>query len=466
MDRVLESEGTLDVTTQPLTPPERWRAFRSVWTGRVREHLTFDSGIGVLSAWAAVAVAAIFWLMRQHGRALKFLTAAHRSNRSERVRNLVEHVLARGDDVPASRLARDVASAYRQYLLGVTAGAGHLHPQNLIGSRILVLKSSEGSERGVIIVDYTYVFPLLARFFDLEALSRKYYIVLEPSWVGYCAPEILPFASLGMPVFVQTVETEDAAFLARISKHFVHVPIGGNWWVDHRMICPIAGVTKDVDLSMVAGWGRFKRHAAVFAALGRLRRRGHKLKVLLIGYPVDGTLSRDEVYLQARYFGVADQLEILQNLEPVEVSRQINRSKVHILWSRREGFNRAIIEAMLADVPGILREGHNYGQLYPYINPSTGRFAREETLPDTIVDMVEGYRGFSPRSWILGHMTPQIATSILGDAIRQVALQRGDSWTSDLAVKTVQLQRMSYWNPEDASRFAADYEYLRTIIRV
>jgi len=189
------------------------------------------------------------------------------------------------------------------------------------------------------------------------------------------------------------------------------------------------------------------------------------LKVLLIGYPVDGSLTREELYLQAKYFGISDQLEIHEHLEPEQVALHLNRSKIHVLWSRREGSNKAIIEAMLADLPGILWEGYNYGYPYPYINPQTGRFASEKALPETMTSMIEHLEAFAPRAWIMAHMTPQIATSILAGCIRTVAIQRGEAWRSDLVVKAKALNNMSYWDPDDAPRFAADYAYIRSIMK-
>jgi hypothetical protein len=280
-------------------------------------------------------------------------------------------------------------------------------------------------------------------------------------------PEILIYSRLGEPVFVQTAEPSDAALLRRLSSNFIHVPVTGNWWVDHRVMRPMPGIVKDADISMVAAWASFKRHAQFFHALGRLRSRGVKLKVLLVGfeYRMDGALTRDDVFGQARRFGVSDQIEMYENLKPEEVCRQINRTKVHVLWSRREGSNRAIIEAMFADVPGVLRAGHNFGHHYPYINAQTGRFATEESLPDTLTSMIEHRDQFTPRSWMMDHMTPQTATAILNDHVRRLAVGRGEPWTTDLVVKTTQIHSMTYWNTDDEPQFAADYAYIRSLLR-
>jgi glycosyltransferase involved in cell wall biosynthesis len=290
-------------------------------------------------------------------------------------------------------------------------------------------------------------------------------VVLEPSWIGFCTPEILVYSRLTEPVFVETNEPPDIDFLRQISPTFVHVHTQGNCWVDHRLFRPVEGVPKDVDVSMVSAWGDYKRHAGVFRALGKLRRRGVRLRTLLIGYPGDGTLTQNDIHRQARFFGVADQIEIKESLDVEQVTAELSRSKVHVLWSRREGFNRAIIEAMLAGVPGVLRAGHNYGQHYPYINPRTGQFADETTLPDVLLEMSERYAEYDPRAWVMENMTPQIATQRMNDAIKRVALSRGETWSSDIVVRTVQLKRAPYWNPDDAARFESDYAYLRSLVR-
>jgi hypothetical protein len=226
---------------------------------------------------------------------------------------------------------------------------------------------------------------------------------------------------------------------------------------------PLPGVEKDIDVCMIAAWAGYKRHWQVFRALGRLRRQGVRLRTLLLGYPVDKT--RDAILREASLCGVADQLELRENLSPAEVNTQLNRAKVHVLWSRREGVNKAIIEAMFAGVPSIVREGFNYGYHYPYINPSTGRFSTEDSLPDDLLEMVETHSSYSPREWVMEHMTCQKGTVILNEVIKKKALELGESWTQDIAVKISKLNGIDYWDPEDAERFRADYEFLRSAIR-
>src|SRR5213078_1833422 len=110
-------------------------------------------------------------------------------------------------------------------------------------------------------------------------------------------------------------------------------------------------------------WAKFKRHHRFLAALARLRARGERLRAILVGYPLDFPL--DHVRRLVRYYGVADQVELYERLPAADVNELFNRARVNVLWSRREGFNRSIIEGMFAGVPAILREGFNYGHRYP-----------------------------------------------------------------------------------------------------
>jgi len=120
---------------------------------------------------------------------------------------------------------------------------------------------------------------------------------------------------------------------------------------------------------------------------------------------------------------------------------------------------------MLTGVPTILRAGFNYGHHYPYINPRTGQFADETTLPDVLLEMCQRYADYDPRAWIMENMSAQICSARLNESIKRVAVARGEPWSSDIVVRTSGLARSPYWNPEDAVRFESDYAYLRSLIR-
>ena len=265
------------------------------------------------------------------------------------------------------------------------------------------------------------------------------------------------------PVFVQGYERQDEAFVRNTATNLVMIQTGNNWWADHRLFKPIPGVTKDIDIVMVAGWGAYKRHAQFFAALGTLRRRHITPKVLLMGY--DLGVTRDDILGLAAVYGVDDQIEWHENLSRDQVNFHLNRAKVNILWSRKEGQNRALVEGMLAGVPCIMREGHNYGDHYAFINDQTGCFSTEANLPDTIVRMIDTHAAYSPREWVMANMSCQRATQIVGEAVGRLARTRGESWSGELAVKLNGLDSQWSWDEESGVRFADDYASLRTLLR-
>ena len=335
-------------------------------------------------------------------------------------------------------------------------------PLRLVGSRLLVVKAARPNERGVLVVDYSYVFPALAGLFDLPSIADRYTIVLEPSWAGTCTPEILLYSRLDRPVFVETIEPRDRNLLPRLDMNLHAVPIAANWWVDHR-IRPAQSTARDIDVAMVAAWADIKRHWRVFRALAELRRRGRRLSVALVGYQYDRT--RADIEALASYFGIRDQVQTYERISQENVSALLWRSKIHVLWSRRECANRAIIEAMLADVPVIVREGMTFGFKYPYINEQTGRFVPESGLADAMLEMIETRDRFSPREWVLANMTCERATATLERQLCEQAMQDGEPWTEGLVAKTSTLDTQRYWNPDDAKQFEEDYRFLRSCVR-
>jgi glycosyltransferase involved in cell wall biosynthesis len=207
-----------------------------------------------------------------------------------------------------------------------------------------------------------------------------------------------------------------------------------------------------------------KRHWRFFRALSTLRGRGHRLRVALVGYNYGWT--RRNIEEQADYFGVRDQIEIHERISYEEVWTLLWRSKIHVMWSRREGSNRAIIEAMMADVPVIVREGLTFGYRYPYINEHTGRFVKDADLADAMLEMLESRDRYAPREWIIQNMTCRTATEALERHLRLAAQAAGEPWSEGLVQKTSGLDGQRYVNPADRDRFADDYRFLEsTIVR-
>jgi glycosyltransferase involved in cell wall biosynthesis len=456
-----DTDGTGLPDTGALDPRERRAVAIQRWRWRWRERLQFDVPVVQTCLGAAGLAAGSILRMRGRGaKALRLESALHRAALGGFVDRTVEQRIARARVRPERDLQR-----HAETVTPVPATRVFFEdPGRLLGKRVLVLKSPGGAEKGVIVVDYFFVFPLLARFFDIDRIASRYHIVLEPSWSGYCEPDLLCLMDRPFPLFVQAYEPRDVALLERLDSNLIPVPTSANWWIDHRVFRPIDGAVRDADALFLAAWAGYKRHDGFLHALATLRRRGERLKAILVGY--DGDWRRADIERLIRYHGVADQVEIFERVPPSEVNRQLNRVKVNVLWSRREGVNRAIIEGMCAGVPALLREGFNYGYHYPYINDQTGGFASERSLPDRLLEFVRSQRARDPRAWVLDHMSPQRATAVIDESIGAYARAHGEPWTEGrIAVKVTSLNAMAYWDEDDRERFAPDYAFLRSTLR-
>jgi glycosyltransferase involved in cell wall biosynthesis len=447
----------------------RMNARRQILKARAREFLAHDLG-----ALGSVFANAAWW----SARALSWLPSPQARSRAAKIMmRLHSGAFSRNVDAGVVDWIRDASEMERRgtktglwgaYDDAIASGrqaflsGARPDPRRLIGSRMLVTKAARPGDRGVLVVDYQYVFPLLAGLFDAAAIAERYDIVLEPSWAGSCTPEILLFSRLDRPVFVQTLEPRDLAFLAAVRTNLQTVPLAANWWADPRHAAP-PGAVRDIDVAIVAAWADIKRHWRIFRALAELKARGRRLKVVLAGYRYDRT--REDIEQQAAYFGVRDQIETYERITQDEVGALLGRSKIHVLWSRRECANRAIIEAMMADVPVIVREGLTFGHRYAYINEHTGRFVREGDLADAIVEMIDTRERYSPREWVLQNMTCVHATRVLQESLQAARSARGEAWEGDLVVKASTLDTQRYYNPEDQVRFEADYAFLESSIR-
>ena len=461
--------SAMQAGNRPPTPFSLPATLRRLLLLNIREYVEFDSWpFKAACNYLGTCIGGVLFYLGRERRAFDLMAKLHRSN-CGRLSEIIAERIAHRAVVQKQRSGVNVRlrKAFGDHIFNQLP---QLHtqryfdqPERLLGSVAMVLKSPNSEGKGVIVVCYSYVFPLFARLFDVRKIAKDYLIVFEPSWSGYCNWDILCYSHLECPVFVQANEPRDYKFIEGLQPHFWPVPIAANSWVDHRVFRPIEDVKKDIDLIMVAGWADFKRHHRVFNALGKLRKRGVRLKAVFIGYPMNQ--SRDRILDAATYYGVRDQLEIYESLTPNEVNRHLNRAKVNLIWSRKEGVNRAIVEGMFADVPCLLREGFNYGYHYPHINSLTGCYANEQELPDKLIWMADNREKFSPRAWVEANMSCQRATDMLTRTIESSMAKVGEPWSGRLAVKVNGLHGMQYWEPQEKETFVRDYSYLASCIQ-
>ncbi len=364
----------------------------------------------------------------------------------------------------------------KEFTRGATLAARHINtikiparlkkfeqdPKKLFDAPLRVVKSSSKHERGLVIAKYNHYFPLLHQFIDLNKVLNCYNLILEPSWAGYCNLELLSFTRYEKPVFVMAYEPRDYHLLKE-STTLVPIDVGPSWFVDHRVFCPPPeNCSRDIDIVMIAAWAKYKRHDSFFKVLNRIRKSGHQLKVTLIGYP--GDLDRQNILDSASKWHVADWITTHEWIKPVEVAAILQRAKVNILWSRFEGNNRALAEGMFCDTPAILREGHNYGYPYDFINKSTGCYANESNLPDKIMRTLNNCQQYKAREYVMKHRNCLRAMSIINQTIRDHEVRAGRGWTNDAVPKVNELHGMKYFHEEAPACFDSDYAFLQSCV--
>jgi glycosyltransferase involved in cell wall biosynthesis len=332
-------------------------------------------------------------------------------------------------------------------------------PLLMFNGVITVLKNPVELEKGVIIINYSYYFSLLLKFFDVNKLASRFHIILEPSWAGLCETNILAYTQYDFPVFVQVYEQRDKIFIESLASNLIPIDVGPSWFINHKNFTAAEPtITKDIDIIMVAAWAKFKRHKAFFKAVQSLKETKPDLNITLVGYPVD--MHKEEIISLAERYDLQNNISIFEWITPEEVASLQKRSKVNVLWSKFEGNNRAIIEGMFCDIPVVMREGHNYGEKYDFINSQTGCFADEKTLAQKVLSIVNKDVKLSPRDYVLNNRSCEMATIRMSNAIGLYEASVGRTWNEGLAVKTNELHGMGYFD-KSFNEFEESYEWLR-----
>jgi glycosyltransferase involved in cell wall biosynthesis len=335
-------------------------------------------------------------------------------------------------------------------------------PEEMLNGIITVLKNPADGEKGALIINYSYYFPLFIRFFEVEKIAEFFNIILEPSWAGFCEENILSYSLLNTPIFLQVYEKRDKRFIDRLDSNIIPIEVGPSWFINHNNFVPPTTGQRNIDILMVAAWAKFKRHSAFFKALIPLITGKPDLKVVLVGYPVD--MTKEQILQLAELHGIVSNIEIHEWITPQEVSGLQKRAKVNVLWSKFEGNNRAIIEGMFCGTPVIMRKGHNYGEHYDFINPQTGYFAYEDNLKETYEKIVANAANMDPRDYVMQNRNCIIGTAIMSDAIKEYEISKNRPWTNKLDVKVNDLHGMAYLNKNTAD-YQDSYHQISSLLK-
>jgi glycosyltransferase involved in cell wall biosynthesis len=317
-----------------------------------------------------------------------------------------------------------------------------------VAGRTIVLKNPglvQGRiEKGVLLITFTETFPFFYRFIDCECLLKYFYIVLEPSWAGYCDPNILFWMKYrSHPIIVQATEITDFEFLQMLNSNLIPVSFGASDWGDFRTFKPIPGTKKIFDAIYVTNYHPIKRHHVFFRTIRAMRDSTYQA-ALVFGQNGD---AKAEIGQLIDHFGIRDNVTTYEGVSQQQLNEILSTSKVNVLLSLKEGSNRSIFEAFFADVPGIVLR-NNIGVNKSYINDMTGRLVNEGELMQVLLEFRVDWEKYRPREWALQNISPLVTTEKLGHVLRKCAEERGEPWSRRI-VEKVNAPEVQYFNPED-----------------
>jgi glycosyltransferase involved in cell wall biosynthesis len=198
-------------------------------------------------------------------------------------------------------------------------------------------------------------------------------------------------------------------------------------WVNPSLFRPLPRGERDIDLVMVAAWGKYKRHHVLFRAL---REMPKQLNVQLVGQDQEGRTA-DTIRAEAASYGVEDRFGLTANASYEQVVETLCRAKASVLLSLQEGSAVVVAESLFADTPVALLENAQIGSR-AFINESTGMLLRRRDLAGQLMQFLARSDLFRPRMWAERHISCSQSTDRLNRILEQHALGDGQSWTGDI----------------------------------
>lgn len=403
---------------------------------KLRESIPF-----IHPAWISLAVGArVAALVPPLKRpAQKLAMSIHRIARSETARLTVEPLV-------------------RQCTQRLPRGA-HIDLDREFGpNRVFILKPYRGgAEKGVIKLMFNETIGALPAVAGFKTLSEQYRMVLEPSWTGFATSQILQYAELVPDVVLLTGAQSDFEFMSRLGRPFAPIRLGPCDWVDPRHAEPFLSTPKRFDIVMNSNWADWKRHYVLFEALTKMPK---DVKVALIGVQWDGR-TREDITALIDHFGVSAQITIFEKIPYKQVMEVTAGSHISILLSLKEGSNRALAESIFCNVPVMLLSSH-WGGITKNVTKETGMLSTEKDLPENLMRLIQAAKSgqMSPRQWGIDNISCVASTARLNAFIRQMAIDQGEPWTSDIHIHS-NSPECTYYDPNIKAALAPHYAMIK-----
>ncbi|MBL9117178.1 MAG: glycosyltransferase [Verrucomicrobiaceae bacterium] len=300
-----------------------------------------------------------------------------------------------------------------------------------------ILKPATNSEQGVVFISFESQWEKLLQLGSerLAEFVRRYQLVVAPTWSPPHSVTNVVFPRLFPGLLPCTISNLlDLEVFPRLHPSYKPVQLFASSWVNPELYRPKPRAERDIDLLMIANFGRYKRHHALFRALSQIP-KNNRPRVTLVGQP-HGDRTAEVLVREMEYFGVKDNIALKSRISDQEVVDILCRSRAAVITSLREGSCVAVVEAMMADTPLGLLKGAHIGSS-AFLNEHTGRWLDGDRLGEEIVQFIQESDSCSPRQWLLDHgIECATSTRTLNDHLRGMSTR----WSKDIAAH--------HWRPD------------------
>ena len=326
-----------------------------------------------------------------------------------------------------------------------------------VRSVLLLKPAGPGGEKGVLFAGNEIPWPDLADAARRTPLLERYDLVALSAWSPPKYEKLAQFIGTSRdPVLVGISNPDDMTGYALLAPAIVPIPLMASDWLNPEDFSPRPRSERDIDILMVAGWGRYKRHWLLFQALRDLP---HTLNVVLIGR-ASGGRTVDHVRAEARMFDVRQDLTYLTDVPIHEVYAYQGRARVSVILSGREGACVAVTESFFADTPvAVMSDAHIGSKVH--INAETGMLLSRDGLGRQVARFLEASDAFRPRAWAIANISCERSSARLNELLRQRAIGAGRPWTADLAPLFRRYFVPRYLRPSDEGMLASGRADLR-----
>lgn len=287
-----------------------------------------------------------------------------------------------------SRIWRAERIGWSRY--GITGIGGSL-------KKSIVLRYPERDTKGILFVWFEYDLLTLLSIDNLPLLLDRYQVVFMGSWSPPCYQALWSFPiEYRKELLLGLSHPDDEMRLISLGFQAGVLPLYMSSWLDPRDFSPLPKSERDIDIVMVASWAKFKRHWVLFEALRKLNR--NDIQVVLIGQPESGRTVED-VRAEADAFGVSGQIRFVDRAPVDLVWHWLERAKISLILSKREGSCVVVAESLMADTPVAMLQEAEIGSR-TFIHSQTGKFlGAEQSVARDLASFLESWEHFQPRSW-------------------------------------------------------------------